>query len=497
MADKNWQAGGKIRIPARALICLIAIVASFRAAWGLSDNFAPTSYVGSADPNTVWEMLIGGVVVCAFLAAVALWAHSALRKVQRSQLRGNAFVRSALNNLSHGVVMTDQQRRIVFCNDRYLEIYGLTCSDSPRNMTGPELLELRRRRGILDVSVADFYANAGAPEGLVTELPGGRSILVKYFALPNGGSVATHEDCSEQRKLSRQLASTKQFLESVLDNVPVCVAAKSSEDGRYIFANRAFERFSRFSRDAIVGKRADEIFRPGTAASIEEADQAALNSPEGQFRNELVVERGSEKRVLASNRVIARNEKNQPEFLIAMFDDITDRKSLSHELENTKKFLELVVDNIPVSLIVERVRDGRYLLANRSAETILNRRREDATGLTAADIFNPKGAKLIIARDEAAIRKRGLLTEEHPISTKDGLRLFLTRRMTVLDDAGEPQYLIQTHERRTHPRQTESRMAHMGYHDGLTDLPNRAAVLQALAQMIQAPAGTAEEFAVL
>ena len=171
---------------------------------------------------------------------------------------------------------------------------------------------------MLDVSVENFYKYADSPQGLVTELPGGRSILVKYFALPNGGSVATHEDCSEQRKLSKQLASTKQFLESVLDNVPVCVAAKSIEDGRYIFANRAFERFSRFSRDTIVGKRADEIFRPETTASIEAADRAALNSPEGQFRNEFSVERGSEKRVLASTRVIARNEKNEPEFLIAL-----------------------------------------------------------------------------------------------------------------------------------------------------------------------------------
>src|SRR6478609_2504007 len=403
----------------------------------------------------------------------------------------------ALNQLSHSVVMTDAQNRIVFCNDRYLEIYGLARSDISGNMTGPELLEMRRRRGVLDVSVEDFYAQAGTPQGLITELPGGRSVLVKYFALPNGGSVATHEDYTAQRKLSKELASTKQFLESVLDNVPVCVAAKSIEDGRYIFANKAFERFSRFSRDIIVGSSADAIFKTATAARIEAADQAALNSPDGQFRSEFVVERGSEKRVLSSNRVIARNEKNQPEFLIALFDDITDRKSLSQELENTKKFLELVVDNIPVSLIVERVSDGRYLLANRSAETILNRRREDATGLTAADIFNPREAKLIIARDEAAIKKRGLLTEEHPISTKDGLRLFLTRRMTVLDDSGEPQYLIKTHEDVTDRRQTESRMAHMAYHDGLTDLPNRAAFLQALAQMIEACAGTDEEFAVL
>src|SRR5437879_1390845 len=483
MADKNWQAGGMNLILAQAVVCLAASIAPFRAAWALSGKFSPATYLGNADPGMVWEVLIGGIVICAFLAAIALWIHSALRWVKRSHLRKNAFISSALNHLNQGVVMTDPQQRIVFCNDRYLEIYGLVRSDLPPTMTGPELLELRRERWGLDVSAADFYAYAARPEGLISELPDGRSILVKHFPLPNGGSISTHLDCSEQRKLSRQLASTKQFLESVLDHVPVCVAAKSIEDGRYIFANRAFERFSRLSRDSIVGKRADEIFSPVTAASVEAADQAALNSREGQFRNEFAVERGSEKRVLASTRVVARNEKNQPEFLIALFDDITDRRSLSHELENTKKFLELIVDNIPVSLIVERVSDGRYLLANRSAETILNRRREDATGLTAADIFNPREAKLIIARDEAAIKKRGLLTEEHPISTKDGLRLFLTRRMTVLDEAGEPQYLIKTHEDVTDRRQTESRMAHMAYHDGLTDLPNRAAFLQAPARM--------------
>src|SRR6195952_130356 len=403
MASKNWRAGGKILIPAQAAACLF-VTAAPAMAKSLSDNFSPTSYIGSADPHLIWEMLIGGIVVCSFLAAVGLWITSALRGVQRAQLRRNAFVSSALNNLSHGVVMTDPQRRIVFCNDRYLDIYGLVRSDVPRNMTGPELLEMRRKRGMLDVSVEEFYFNAGSPEGFITDLPGGRSVLVKYFGLPNGGSVATHEDCTEQRKLSRQLASTKQFLESVLDNVPVCVAAKSIEDGRYIFANRAFERFSRFSRDKILGKRADEIFQAESAAKIGAADQAALNSPEGLFRNEFEVQRGSKRRVLASTRVIARDDKNQPEFLIALFEDVTDRRSLSQELEDTKKFLELVVDNIPVSLIVERVSDGRYLLANRSAETILNRRREDAAGLTAADIFNPREAKLIIARDEAAIK---------------------------------------------------------------------------------------------
>src|SRR5215475_3837412 len=495
MTGKNWQAGSKNSL-AMAVVCLV-VSALPMPALAASGGFRPASYIGSLDPNAIWEALISAIVIASFIGAVAIWVVSALRRVKRLRLRRNAFISTALNHLNQGVVMTDPRGRVIFCNDQYLQIYGLARTDVPRNMTGHDLLEMRRRKGVLQASDDEFYGRAATPEGLITELSDGRSVHVRYFVLPNGGSVATHLDCTEQRKLSRKLTSTTQFLESVLDNVPVCVAAKNIEDGRYIFANRAFERFSRFSRDHIVTKRAEEIFRPDTAAGIEAADRAAVESASGQYQSEILVERGSQTRMISSNRVIVRDEKNQPEFLVAMFEDITERRSLSQELESAKKFLELVVDNIPVSLIVERVSDGRYLLANRSAEAILGRRREEVTGLTAADIFHPREAKLIIARDEAAIKKRDLLTEEHPISTKDGLRLFLTRRMTVLDEVGDPKYLIKTHEDVTDRRQTESRMAHMAYHDGLTDLPNRAAFLQALTQMIEACAGTKEEFAVL
>ncbi|WP_440642320.1 sensor domain-containing protein [Bradyrhizobium sp. PUT101] len=495
MAEKNWHVGSTLLIAVQAVVCLAGAVTPARA-FALSDSSAPGDLT-KLDPNVIWEALIAVIVVCSFLAAIALWIHSSLRQTRRLQLRRNAFISSAMNNLNQGVVMTDAQSRVIFCNDRYLEIYGLTRSDIRASMNGRELLELRRRRGVLGgASDDEFYEKAASPNGLITELPDGRAILVKFFVLPNGGSVATHLDVSEQRKLSRQLASTKQFLESVLDHVPACVAAKNM-DGCYIFANSAYERFWGLSRDFAVGRNARELFAPNSASSIEAADQAALNSPDGQYRNEFEVDRAGARRMVASIRIVVRNESNKPEFLLIVFEDITDRRSLSQELESTKKFLELVVDNIPVALIVEQVKDGRYLLANRSAETILNRRREETTGLTASDIFNAKEARLIIARDEAAIKKRGMITEEHPISTKDGLRLFLTRRATVLNDAGEPQYLIKTHEDVTDRRQTESRMAHMAYHDGLTDLPNRAAFLQALTQMIEACEGTGEEFAVL
>src|ERR1700676_1042308 len=157
MAGKNWQAGGRNMIPAGVVACLCAMVAPIGVAWAESEL---PSYLSSADPSLVWEMLIGGIVVYCFLVSITLWIVSALRRAKRAQLRRNAFVSSALNYLNHGVVITDPRQRIVFLNDRYLEIYGLVRSDIAPQMTGAELLELRLKRGVLDVSVEDFYLHA-------------------------------------------------------------------------------------------------------------------------------------------------------------------------------------------------------------------------------------------------------------------------------------------------------------------------------------------------
>src|SRR5438552_16704959 len=107
VAGKTRRAARKDLMPARAGAGLAGVLAPCDAARAFSGNFAPVSYVGTINPNVIWEILIGGVVICAFLASLALWIHSALRRVKRLQARKNAFVRSALNNLSHGVVMTD------------------------------------------------------------------------------------------------------------------------------------------------------------------------------------------------------------------------------------------------------------------------------------------------------------------------------------------------------------------------------------------------------
>src|ERR1700739_4811393 len=134
MASKNWQAGGGITIPARVVACLLAAIVPSGTACAAVSDFAPF-LDPSISGQLVWEMVLGGIVILGLLLSIAVWVASALRNVERSRQRKNAFVSSALNNLKQGVIITNPRQRIVFLNDRYLEIYGLARSDMTPSQT--------------------------------------------------------------------------------------------------------------------------------------------------------------------------------------------------------------------------------------------------------------------------------------------------------------------------------------------------------------------------
>ncbi len=267
-----------------AIIAASACVAPSSHAFSLTDTSAVTN----------WELAVGVGVLSAFFTSILLWIYSAHRRLRLRQRRRAKFASAALNNLPHGIVMVDSRQRMVFCNDRYLEIHHLSRSDISSRMPFADVLELQKARGTLAVDPHAGKRSGDELESSVRDVGDGRQIKVSRRWLPGGGFISVHEDFSEQRELSRQLATTKSFLESVIDNIPVCVAVKNIDDGRYILANRAFEQFSRFPREKIVGHRADEIFTPQSAKAVIEADEEAIASPTGDASMEIVVERGAQ-----------------------------------------------------------------------------------------------------------------------------------------------------------------------------------------------------------
>jgi hypothetical protein len=104
---------------------------------------------------------------------------------------------------------------------------------------------------------------------------------------------------------------------------------------------------------------------PEAAKAVAQADHDAIVSPTSQTRTELSIDHHGDKRLIACNRMIARDEKGEPEFLVALFEDV-DRRSLSRESSERQEVPGTVVDNIPVSVVVKRLSDGQYVLANRA-----------------------------------------------------------------------------------------------------------------------------------
>jgi len=90
MASKNWQAGGKILTSALAGACLLAALSGTARPYG---RLRAPSYIGSADPHVILEVLIGGIVVLSFLGAVTLWVMS---RCARSSARNCGAMHSSV-----------------------------------------------------------------------------------------------------------------------------------------------------------------------------------------------------------------------------------------------------------------------------------------------------------------------------------------------------------------------------------------------------------------
>jgi diguanylate cyclase (GGDEF)-like protein len=110
-----------------------------------------------------------------------------------------------------GVLMFDADRRIVVCNRRYLEMYGLSAEIVRPGCSLRELLEYRKMSGSLALDVDSYLqrieellADRQTSEMLV-DTGDGRTIHVVTQPLPDHGWVTTHEDITRQKEAEARI----------------------------------------------------------------------------------------------------------------------------------------------------------------------------------------------------------------------------------------------------------------------------------------------------
>ena len=122
------------------------------------------------------------------------------------------LLETVLNNLSQGVALFDSETRLIFCNQRYTEMYGLLSEFARPGRYLRDLLIQRIQTGTFVEDPDDYIVRlkggivGGASSTYTTQLADGRTFSVVNKPLDGGGWLATHEDITERQRSEGRIA---------------------------------------------------------------------------------------------------------------------------------------------------------------------------------------------------------------------------------------------------------------------------------------------------
>jgi diguanylate cyclase (GGDEF)-like protein len=115
----------------------------------------------------------------------------------------------AVNNMTQGLLLFDASQQLVICNQRYIEMYGLSAEIVRPGCSFHDIIAHRRATGSftgdVDQYVARVLRDVHVRNSMVVETSDGRSIQIVNEPLTDGGWVATHEDITERRRIEERI----------------------------------------------------------------------------------------------------------------------------------------------------------------------------------------------------------------------------------------------------------------------------------------------------
>jgi len=127
------------------------------------------------------------------------------------------------------------------------------------------------------------------------------------------------------------------------------------------------------------------------------------------------------------------------EKFLAQNHELKLAKDLAQENEN---FVTGILENIPDMIFVKDAQTSNFLLVNKAVEENMGWKRAFMIGKNESDLFPIEIAKILIKEGQMAMDSNIIIQREETLPTQNGLRIFITKKLSILDHNGKPKFLL-------------------------------------------------------
>jgi len=133
---------------------------------------------------------------------------------------------------------------------------------------------------------------------------------------------------------------------------------------------------------------------------------------------------------------------------------------ISERVKTAERFLNSVVDNIPSMVFIKDARELRFIRVNHTGEQLLGLTTKELIGKNDYDFFPESQAEFFTRKDREVLESGVELNipEEEIDTVALGKRWLHTRKVPLLDDKGQPVYLLGISEDITETKQAEEKI---------------------------------------
>ncbi len=265
---------------------------------------------------------------------------------------------------------------------------------------------------------------------------------------------------------------SKQF-DSVFENHATGVYSLDLER-RIINANARLLNDLEMSKDDIIGSPVEKLVDPEYVAYTLKNYQEALHGQAVAYDNVVITRTG--KRIHLSIALIPISIEGKITSLLAIAKNITAREAADRETRESRKMLQLVIDNIPQRVFWKNT-ELVYIGCNRKVceDAGLNSP-DDIVGKTDYDLPWAAQAEHYRLKDHETMDSGvATINHEEPHPRPDGTQQWIrVSKIPLTDDNGKAIGILGVAEDITEQKALEQQLLQMAHYDSLTSLPNRA-----------------------